>query len=324
MERKVHDIPQLYSEMVYLLNTQGKEENSRNGRVISLQEPLLVTVATPRNRVLYDPIRDANPFFHLMEFVWMMSGSNEPNWIKQFNARFEEYADPSGVIHGAYGHRWRNHFDNDQLHTAIRILRNNPESRRVVLGMWDPSEDLGTEHNDLPCNTHIYLRIVDGSLNMTVSNRSNDVIWGMSGANAVHMTMLQELIAQAVDVEVGTYSVMTVNAHMYPDLVKDFERIRMTTLAYYPEGYSANDHITPILADGEHYTELLHECFMFVRGRLTDGSAFLAGTAAPMEDIYLSRKGGHVSTEQAIEMCEDIHDIRWRNACIQWLRRRLK
>ena len=73
--------------------------------------------------------------------------------------------------------------------------------------MWDGSCDLDTHHNDLPCNTHIYFRVVDGKLNMTVCNRSNDVIWGMTGANAVHMTMLQELIAAEADIPIGSYLV---------------------------------------------------------------------------------------------------------------------
>ena len=48
---------------------------------------------------------------------------------------------------------------------------------------------------EIPCNTAIYFKVREGKLNMTVSNRSNDVIWGTFGANVVHMSILQEYVA---------------------------------------------------------------------------------------------------------------------------------
>ena len=214
MELTVRDVPSMFSEMMILMSMSGQPECSRNGEVLTIQEPLTVTVKNPLNRVLIDPVRQANPYFHVMEFIWMMAGNNQPNWIKAFNSRFEEYADNLNskgvdIIHGAYGHRWRNHFNLDQIHAAVDMLEYNPESRRVVLSMWDTNADLGKAHNDLPCNTHIYLRVVGGKLNMTVCNRSNDVVWGMTGANAVHMTMLHELISLAAHIPIGKYIVVS-------------------------------------------------------------------------------------------------------------------
>ena len=84
--------------------------------------------------------------------------------------------------------------------------------------MWDPVQDLDRgQFKDHPCNTHIYFRIREGQLTMTVCNRSNDVLWGMLGANVCHMTLLQELIANALRIPVGSYYVMTNNAHIYMD-----------------------------------------------------------------------------------------------------------
>ena len=63
--------------------------------------------------------------------------------------------------------------------------------------MWDAKQDLShrNESKDLPCNTHVYFSIREGFLDMTVCNRSNDLIWGCCGANAVHMSFLQEYVA---------------------------------------------------------------------------------------------------------------------------------
>ncbi len=69
-------------------------------------------------------------------------------------------------------------------------LKTYPNDRRTVVGMWDPWEDLWEENDgkDYPCNTQIYFWERKGQLNMTVCNRSNDMIWGAYGANAVHMS----------------------------------------------------------------------------------------------------------------------------------------
>jgi len=299
---------------------QGNEEHSRNGIVLSLQEPLLVTVSHPTRRVLTDPIRQANPFFHVMEFVWMMSGSRDPSWISLFNSRFVEYADDNNVhevplIHGAYGHRWLSSFGIDQVTRATQMLKNNPETRRVVLGMWDANMDLGTNHADLPCNTHIYLRIVNGRLNMTVCNRSNDVIWGMTGANAVHMTLLQELIANHLGIPVGTYRIFTNNAHVYKDLPRVGEMLE-TRNPIYRVREEDPVHV-PVMSKGESIHEIVTECVDLTYGDSIFNNNWLNEVAAPMRNIYLDRLIDR-STDYT-ERCDSIADTAWRSGCKEWL-----
>ena len=218
MERTYDNIPEMYSELMLTIRMFGVREDTRNGAVLTLQEPLIVKVRNPRERILNDEVRLANPFFHVMEFVWMMAGSNDAEWIGNFNQQMLTYAEDDGHLHAAYGHRWMKAFGMNQISTIIRRLKADPRDRRCVLGMWSPQFDLDIEAKDIPCNTHIYFRVVKDRLNMLVCNRSNDVIWGMTGANAVHMTMLQEVIARASGIELGEYHVITNNAHVYCDL----------------------------------------------------------------------------------------------------------
>ncbi len=314
MERQVRNIPEMYSEMMILMKMQGKEEPSRNGPVLTLQEPLTITVNNPTDRLLFDPIRCANPFFHAMEFVWMMAGENEVEWIQQFNSRFDGYADEDGIVHGAYGHRWRYHFGIDQIEVAIDMLSENPESRRVVLAMWDGSEDLGTEHNDLPCNTHIYVRIVGGALNFTVVNRSNDVVWGMAGANAVHMTMLQELMAAALKVPVGKYTVFTNNAHVYTDLPL-VQQMLNTTYPTNPLPRSVKP--TPLLAEGEKIDEFLDDCATLIAGDHGFNTHWMGSVAFHMYTAYLARKRGEVG--YAARCMSRIRCPHWKHACQLWV-----
>ncbi len=323
MERNVADIPEMFSEMMILMKMQGVEQQSRNGTVLSLPEPLTITVHHPKRRVMHDPIRKANPFFHVMEFVWMMAGSRDPEWIKQFNARFIEYADENNayhipLIHGAYGHRWVHHFGRNQILLAIQMLRNNPDTRRVVLSMWDGGVDLGTNHADLPCNTHIYLRIINGRLDFTVCNRSNDVIWGMTGANAVHMTLLQELMAEAIEVEVGVYRVFTNNAHVY----KDLPNVGKMLDTMNPVWSGTYTEPLPLLGDSS-MQDFLQECSNFVNGDSHFKNKWLNDTAKPMRDMYLSRKEDPRRTKNLdlyLDLCGEVRDPTWYEGCKQWLR----
>jgi hypothetical protein len=318
MERTVENIAEMYSEMMILMRNEGMPADSRNGEVLYLTSPLLVNVANPMDRVVLDPVRNANPFFHVMEFVWMMAGRQDPEYLMKFIKDFDRYADRNNhtgrmLLHGAYGHRWREHFNIDQLLIAVKMLQDDPNSRRVVLGMWDPKADLMTNHADLPCNTHIYLSIRAGELDMTVCNRSNDVIWGMTGANAVHMTLLQELLAGALGMHCGWYHVMTNNAHIYLDLPKVEEMI------------SNHDTYRVIRGEKEVHVPVLHnkelsrfllDCKYFCNERYDHvESEWLNSVAKPVIDLW--------DTRDLLD-ANAIVDSNWRLACSLWLQRNTK
>jgi len=191
---------------------------SRAGNVIEVPEPVATVYENSRERVLFEDVRKANPFFHLMESLWMLGGANDLEYVKIYNKRMEEYSDDGITLQGAYGFRWREHFGGDQLSTIIERLRSDITDRRSVLQMWDPLVDLDADSKDVPCNTVIYFKVREGKLDMTVSCRSNDCIWGTFGANVVHMSILQEYMAHGIDVEVGTYTQVSDSFHAYTDV----------------------------------------------------------------------------------------------------------
>lgn len=197
------------------VSEEGMLRDSRNGPVRVFESPVTTVYERPDERVVFFPERDANPFFHFMEGLWMIAGRNDVEWISRFNASIANYSDDGVTFHGAYGHRWRKHFGMDQLEMIAGLLRENPDDRRIVLQMWDPKVDLARDGKDFPCNTAIKFRIVDGRLDMTVENRSNDMIWGAYGANAVHFSMLQEYMAAKIGVRLGYYWQVSTNFHSY-------------------------------------------------------------------------------------------------------------
>jgi hypothetical protein len=172
----------------------------------------------------------------------MLAGRNDVAFPAQFVKRMAEYSDDGETLFGAYGYRWRQHFGYDQLDWIVDELHHNPQSRRCVLAMWngmDTTQDSDvfipglrgardTDYisadlyvathggKDVPCNTHAYFQMREGRLNLTVCNRSNDMLWGALGANAVHFSMLLMYVADRIGAPVGTYYQFSNNMHLYP------------------------------------------------------------------------------------------------------------
>jgi thymidylate synthase len=304
--------PEAYYEGLYIMKAFGQEEPSRLGRVKVMPEPTLLTLENPRQRVIFNRQRNCNPFFHVMEFVWMMTGSRDVLWISKFNKQMLEYAN-SLKVHGAYGYRWRKH-SGDQIARVIKLLQNEPETRRAVLAMWDASCDLNEGFADYPCNTHIYFRNAGGKLDMTVCNRSNDLIWGMFGANIVHMTYLHELIAHCSELGLGKYRVFTNNLHIY----EQHWPLMDVIAAPYENLQQGQVESHPLLQGDESYEELINDCKMLVNAEedIAFDTRWVQYVAYPMLRAYmerLNRKGDGLQWISLIEADD------WKLNCQEWV-----
>ena len=309
------NVPHAYEDMLWQLKVSSEEENSRNGLVKTIQRPVELTIYNPLQRVLFDPARDANPFFHVMEFVWMMSGSKDLAWIKRFNSGFEKYSDDGKTLPASYGYRWRKHWHHDQITVLVDHLRNDITSRRAVLAMWDPFADqspIAKLGADLPCNTHIYFRVIGSQLDMTVMNRSNDAIWGMMGANVVHMTLLHELVAHGVGVKIGTFRIYTNNLHIY-EHHWHLLNVPQCIDPYREQGIES----IPLLRKDESYRQFILDCEGFVLKDQPPITYWMRTVAKPIADAYLN-KGDRK------RRIADIEAPDWKLACEQWVERREK
>lgn len=200
-----------------ILQTYGKPAESRGLHTLRVPGPVSTIYERPEERVLFDSIRDANPFFHLIESLWILGGSNRVELPSMFLEGIKRFSDDGVTFHGAYGHRLRKAFGFDQIIRAIELLVSKPDTRQCVMSIWHPELDMRANTKDMPCNDLIMLDVVNGRLNMTVCNRSNDAIWGAYGANAVQFSMLQEFIAIYAKLERGFYVQQSNNFHVYTD-----------------------------------------------------------------------------------------------------------
>ena len=307
---------------------------SRAGEVIQIIEPMTITYTHPRERVLFNQVRDGNVFFHLYEALWMLAGRNDVAPLTYYSSKYKEIVSDDGVTqHGAYGHRWRRWRGSvcctwNQLNAICTNLKENPDCRRQVLSIWDANRDLGSLFKDLPCNTHAYFSVTDDKLNMTVCNRSNDMIWGMLGANVVHFSMLQEYMAAKIGVGVGVYNQFTNNLHVYTERWIPKMWLADRTLDYYAQQpvygeFKKVGTVVPLVKDPEQFDK---EVVEFVERNQRDTFAqsynepFLRDVAQPMCIAFHQYKNEDL--DSALSTVRKVKSEDWRIAGSNWLKKR--
>lgn len=214
---RVRNVNEALPVALQMIQEYGKPAESRGLHTLRVHGPVTTIYERPEERVLFDSTRDANPFFHLIESLWILGGSNRVELPSMFLEGIKRFSDDGATFHGAYGHRLRKAFGFDQIIRAVELLVTKPDTRQCVMSIWHPALDMGATTKDMPCNDMIMLDVVNGRLNMTVCNRSNDAIWGAYGANAVQFSMLQEFIAIYAKLERGFYVQQSNNFHVYTD-----------------------------------------------------------------------------------------------------------
>jgi thymidylate synthase len=315
----VRNVNDALRECLWLIKVDGKEVPTRNGPALRLHEPMCLTYLRPVERVLFWDKRDANPFFHFMEALWMLRGRHDVGFLTRFVKRMAEYSDNGEQLHGAYGWRWRRHFMFDQIPRITELLRKNPDSRRAVLTMWDPGYDLcnNPESKDLPCNLNVIFQIQRGALDMTVTNRSNDSIWGMCGANAVHFSFLQEYIANHLYIPVGAYHQFSVNAHCY--LTPQYDLL--TKVPESDDRYT-NVNLTPLRMPAElaAWDEDLIKFFTYPSEEQDFQTEYFNSVVAMMWGAHAAYK----EKEAWRPYIDAMLDCDWKVVCAEWLERRCK
>lgn len=297
----------------------------------------------PRERVLFSPERDANPFFHLMEALWILAGRDDVAFLAHFNANMANFSDDGKVFHAPYGYRLRRHFQRkrsgsvgefldgniecvDQVAEVIDLLTKEPDTRRAVMAIWDPAVDCNVKSKDIPCNDLLMFKLRDGQLDLTVSCRSNDAIWGAYGANAVQFSVLLEFMAQAVGAKVGRYKQISDSMHVYtgnPTWTKLSDHYKNNGVVDYYTQRAVVPY--PLMRPYEDWQSWLVQCETFVRGDWSGKplSPFFLDVAYPMHRAWDSYKAGQ--KQAALDILQHgCMAFDWRRACMEWIQRRFQ
>jgi hypothetical protein len=141
------------------------------------------------------------------------------------------------------------------------------------------------------------------------------MLWGAYGANVVHFSILQEVLAHEIGVSMGVYRQVSNNFHVYTEneTVKHlFENPPYEDYDFYSKGVA---RALPFITDGERLADVLSDCENFCDGYRT-ATQFLTTVAVPLRDAYLARKRGEPWSIRGVPACD------WKVAFEEWVTRR--
>jgi thymidylate synthase len=206
---------------------------------------MLLVLENPRARLSTSESR-GKIFSALGELLWYLSGSNETKHITYYIKQYKKDSELDGTIHGAYGPRLIRPDGVNQLKNIIALLRNKPTSRRAVVQLFSADDLVGT-YADVPCTCTIQFLARGKKLDAIVHMRSNDAYWGLPH-DVFAFTMIQELIARSLDLELGEYRHFVGSLHIYDEFLPQAK-------AYVNEGWQGRSAM-PAMPKGDQFNDL--------------------------------------------------------------------
>ncbi|AJK50400.1 thymidylate synthase [Burkholderia plantarii] len=189
---------------------RGQAEREIIGYSARIEDPLA--------RFCRHASRKQNVVFNYAEALWYLSGRNDLAFIEYYAPSMARYSADGKTLPGTgYGARLLHLGEDgiDQIERAIDILkRDDAESKRVVLQIFDGREDLYKRNIDVSCTLGLQLLLRDGRLNMVAFMRANDAYVGLLN-DVFSFTFLQEYLASAIGCELGTYTHHVGSVHIY-------------------------------------------------------------------------------------------------------------
>ena len=161
----------------------------------------------------------------LHEVLWYLSGENHIRNLRLHTKIWDAWADENGNLETAYGYYWR-HFPSaqknkdgewivrevDQIQYVIDEINRNPSSRRLVVSAWEPGN--ATTSKLPPCHYTFVFNVNNGRLNCHLTQRSGDIALGIP-FNLAAYSILTQIIAQQVGLELGEFAHTIIDAHIY-------------------------------------------------------------------------------------------------------------
>lgn len=189
--------------------------------------PVQLELTNPRSRLIYHKDRTYNLPFNIAELLTYLTGINSVGFLSFFNKKIKDYSDNGETFYGAYGPRLIPYYDE-----IVNKLKADRGSRQAVMTIYN-SEDLMHKTKDVPCTIALDFKIRNDKLSLHTVMRSNDIVWGLQ-YDLFAFTLIQEILANTIDVEVGPYYHTATSLHVYdyhwdlldamtPETVEDIE-----------------------------------------------------------------------------------------------------
>jgi len=160
------------------------------------------------------------------ELLWFLKGDTNIAYLKENGVRiWDEWADENGDLGPVYGSQWRNwptpdgrHID--QITQVIEQIKNNPDSRRIIVSAWNVAE---IENMALPpCHAFFQFYVADGKLSCQLYQRSADIFLGVP-FNIASYALLTMMMAQVCGLQLGDFVHTLGDAHLYSNHIEQTE-----------------------------------------------------------------------------------------------------
>ena len=152
------------------------------------------------------------------ELLWFLAGDTNVKYLQDNGVRiWNEWADENGELGPVYGHQWRSWPTPDggtidQISQLVEQIRNNPNSRRLIVSAWNVAD---VDHMALPpCHCLFQFYVANGKLSCQLYQRSADIFLGVP-FNIASYALLTHMIAQVAKLDVGEFIHTLGDAHLY-------------------------------------------------------------------------------------------------------------
>ena len=170
------------------------------------------------------------------ELLWFLKGDTNIEYLTENGVRiWNEWADENGDLGPVYGHQWRNWNSDeiDQIKSVIQALKNNPNSRRMLVSAWNPSvlpdtsksfsENVANGKAALPpCHAFFQFYVHEGKLSCQLYQRSADIFLGVP-FNIASYALFTLMMAQVCGYEAGEFIHTFGDAHIYNNHMEQLE-----------------------------------------------------------------------------------------------------
>jgi len=223
-----------------LLLSDAQKREVRGNVCYELPEPYMFKITNPLAREVTIPEREWCRTLPYAESLWIASGRNDMKYITHYLPRMKEFSDDGIYMRGGYGPRLR-HYDAstkdyeisnhsilgqkgiDMFRYIVDCFHEDSNTRRAIISLGDNNKDCFGEDGrlkstkDIPCTRelHFIKQANANKLDLIVSMRSNDFIWGASAVNIFNYTFMQEYMSAILGMEVGNYYHIADNFHYY-------------------------------------------------------------------------------------------------------------
>ncbi|USK32204.1 thymidylate synthase [Bacillus sp. F19] len=160
------------------------------------------------------------------ELIWFLRGDTNVKYLQENGVRiWNEWADENGELGPVYGHQWRSWTGADgqtvdQISKLINQIKNNPDSRRLIVSAWNPADV--DEMALPPCHCFFQFYVADGKLSCQLYQRSADVFLGVP-FNIASYALLTMMVAHVTDLEPGEFVHTFGDVHIYKNHLEQID-----------------------------------------------------------------------------------------------------